>query len=195
MTGDAEKQEGPNNNTVNTEQEGAEKSNVNGSDSVNGSPFVNTSDPQPKREWSVEGARKWSRHYQENAPRRLPFETQCAIFAFAYDGVPNRYLARAFDVSPATVSNIAGCLEQAPDRWRYKVDKKMDVTTDEREPLPDFNRRRDPSRARRYENIAREFEALGEAEFYVRYLTKDHHKMVAAARREFILEKGRVPLE
>jgi hypothetical protein len=159
--------------------------------------------PQPKVEWNVDLAREAIRKCREGDPRRLPFETQCAIFAFAYDGMPNRILARAFDVSQTTVSNITGCLERDPNPWRleYATGPKADGTfhNPDLEPpvrVPDnHNGRRNPNRSKRYDQVRREFEALGETAFYQKYLTKEAYRMVAAARREIIAEKGRVAID
>jgi hypothetical protein len=162
--------------------------------------------PQPKAEWNVDLAREAIRKCREGDPRRLPFETQCAIFAFAYDGMPNRILARAFDVSQTTVSNITGCLERDPNPYRreYKIgsyetfegtkwrnpDIEQPVTVPD-----DHNARRNSNRSKRYDQVRREFEVLGETAFYQKYLTKECYRMVAAARREIITEKGRVAID
>jgi hypothetical protein len=150
----------------------------------------------PKREWTVDLARELLDRLREGPPRRLPFETQCAIFAFAYSGTPNRYLVRAFQVSAATVSNITGCLDTDPEPRRYEYGEDQNADLEMPRLVPhDHNGRRKVNRKRRYETVARQFEALGEEAFIKRYLTRDHYKMVADARREMILEKGRAPLE
>ena len=46
--------------------------------------------------------------------RKLPFSEQCAAFYATYNRIPPRVVAKAFGISPAAVSQIAGCLEFDP---------------------------------------------------------------------------------
>ena len=115
--------------------------------------------------------------------RKLTFNEQCAAFAASYDGVRNKVIARAFGISPQTASLIAGCLQQDPDPYRrdliFGPDGKPVVRVVER----DHNKGRHPSRNRRYENVAREFETLGVDDFNARYMTPEIIDKLTAARR------------
>ena len=125
--------------------------------------------------------------------RKLSFRAQCAAFAALYDGISPRVVGRAFGISPQTVSYISGCLEHDPDPWRREVvevaDEKHRVEMVERATPHDHNSRRNPARYRRYETVAREFEALGKAEFLHRYMTPEVIDLLTAARRAVRDEK------
>ena len=116
--------------------------------------------------------------------RKLSFVEQCAAFAASYDGVRNKVIARAFGISPQTVSLIAGCLQQDPDPYRRDLILAADGKPVARIVERDHNRGRHPSRNRRYENVAREFETLGVDEFNALYMTSDIVERLTAARRE-----------
>ena len=162
----------------------------------------NESEPQrlhiegPQRIFSVEEARERMQSLRESVRGKLPFETQCAIFAFAYDRVPNRIIARAFEVSKATVSHITGCLDAAPESYRYEYAPGQNADVEMPHKIPyNHNARRRPNRKKQYERVAREFEALGEEEFYKRYMTAKATNKIIRARRELIVEGGRIPVE
>ncbi len=163
-------------------------------DETNGKP-----ETQPKAEWSVDLALEACRKLYEPPAHRLTFAERCEILAFAYNGTPNRYLVSVFGVSPATIANISGCLKYDPNptRLQYIPDphperREIKNPTDLDRPrlVPhDHNARRNPNRSERYEDVRREFEALGEKEFAHRYVTADAYRRIAAARREEIAAK------
>ena len=149
---------------------------------------------QPKREWSPELARELIGKIREPKSHTLSFPERCELFAYAYSGTPNRFLSQAFRVSQTTVSYITGCLEIDPDPYRLqyvpdphperrKEDNPTDLDPPRRVPH-DHNDRRNANRRQRYEDVRREFEALGETEFCARYMTKEIYNRIAAARRE-----------
>ena len=102
-----------------------------------------------------------------------------------YAGVRSNVIGLAFKVSPQTVSYISGCLEHDPEPYRYPVAKENDRdVTSQLHPEPhDHNARRNPNRYRRYEAVAREFEALGSIEFTNRYMTPENITKIGDARR------------
>jgi hypothetical protein len=117
--------------------------------------------------------------------RKLKFSTQCAAFAAAYAGVQSNVIGLAFGISPQTVSYISGCLERDPEPYRYPIAKENDddATRPSRPEPHDHNARRNPNRYRRYEAVAREFEALGSVEFTNRYMTPHNLEKIKSARR------------
>jgi hypothetical protein len=160
-------------------------------DETNGNP-----EEQPKDAFDPDRALEACRKLYEPPVRRLTFAERCEIFAFAYNGTPNRYLVSAFGVSAATIANISGCLKYDPQprRLQYVRDphperRKIENPTDLDMPRlveHDHNSRRNPNRTERYEDVRREFEALGEVEFGRRYVTVDNYRRIAAARRDEI---------
>ena len=136
-------------------------------------------------EWNVEEALARLRAISTNGGRKLSFHDQCAAFAAMYGGAAEIDVARAFDISMTTASNISGCLEQDPTPWRRDLVYDREQNTVVEVPISrDHDRTRNPNRSRRYERVAREFEALGEAEFNRRYLSKDVFNRIAAAHNE-----------
>lgn len=133
-----------------------------------------------------------------HAVRKLTFASQCGAFAALYAGVPNKVVSRAFGISPQTTSLLNGCMEYDPDPYRleyqtginpatkkfHNQDKEMPIRV-----LMDHNRNRKDGRQRRYENVWREFEALGKEEFNRRYYTPRIDKMITLAEIELKNEK------
>lgn len=115
--------------------------------------------------------------------RKLTFAQKCGAFAALYGGARNMVVARAFDLSPVTVSKLSGCLERDPDPYRreYKVDAS---TGDEvsYQVKRDHNRGRAHNRARHYPDVAEEFEALGREEFTRKYYTTITHARIMQAK-------------
>lgn len=127
--------------------------------------------------------------------RKMGFRLQCAAFAALYEGVAPGVVGFAFAISPQTVSYISGCLEHDPDPYKREM---VEVTTKdhrvemvERVTPRDHNHARNPARYRRYENVAREFEALGKAEFLDRYMTPEIIEKLANARKRMAKNNGR----
>lgn len=154
---------------------------------------------QPKAAWDVDRALEACRKLYEPPMRRLTFAERCEVLAFAYNGTPSRYLVSVFDVSPKTISNISGCLKSDPNpsRLQYIPDPHPE-RRDHKHPTDldrprlvahDHNSRRSPNRSERYEDVRREFEALGAEEFARRYVTVDCYRRIAAARRDEIAAK------
>ena len=128
--------------------------------------------------------------------RKLTFRQQCGAFAALYGGQSNYVVAEAFGVSLTTISHLSGCLEYDPDPYRFEVDPKTDLVRDEKV-LRDHNRNRSPNRRRHYEDVAREFDALGVQRFNDRYYRPVHERiMLAKARLDAArLGKPHAPLD
>jgi hypothetical protein len=110
--------------------------------------------------WNVENAMAQLRASNTGGGRKMSFNDQCAAFAAMYGGAKNMVVARAFDISLTTASNISGCLEQDPTPWQREMIYRDGAMVENIRPR-DHNKIRNPNRSRRYENVAREFEALG----------------------------------
>ena len=129
--------------------------------------------------------------------RKLTFPEKCGAFAALYGGAKNQIVARAFGLSVQTVSKLSGCLSYDPEPYReeYATGKRADGTfhnPDLEAPmkvLMDHNRNRNPSRALHYNDVAREFEALGVTEFTRRYYTERIHKRIILAKVQLRDEK------
>ena len=154
---------------------------------------------QPKDAFDVDRALEACRKLYEPPSHRLSFAERCEVLAFAYNGTPNRYLVQAFGVSSATIANISGCLKNDPNptRLQYVPDPHPE-RRDRRNPTDldrprlvahDHNARRNPNRSERYEDVRREFEALGPEDFSRRYVTVDNYRRIAAARRDDVAAK------
>lgn len=115
--------------------------------------------------------------------RRLTFREQCGAFAALYGGALNYVVAEAFGISLTTVSHISGCLEYDPDPYRFEADKRTDTMGDKI--LMDHNRNRSPNRRLHYEDVRREFEALGVERFNDKYYRPYHERIMAAKARLF----------
>jgi hypothetical protein len=145
-------------------------------------------------DWNVEKAMASVRASNTGDGRKLTFNERCAAFALMYGGAKNMVVARAFGISATTASNIAGCLEYDPHPYQREMvydeaSKAMVERTRER----DHNRTRNPNRSRRYEDVAREFEALGEAEFNRRYVTEEIFNRARLANRQLRAGASRDP--
>jgi hypothetical protein len=134
---------------------------------------------------------------ETTARRKLTFHTQCGIFAALYGGCTNRVIARAFDLSSTTVSLISGCLERDPDPYRLDTEAeavhpkhgyKLGYLTG-RKVKHDHNARRNPNRLRHYQDVRREFEALGADEFTRRYFTQAILDRIVIAKEQLRLDR------
>ena len=131
------------------------------------------------------------------AARKLTFTEKCGAFAALYSGVRNQVVARAFDISVQATSNLSGCLEYDPDPYRqeHATGQRADGTfhnPDLEAPmkvLMDHNRHRNPARRRHYQDVGREFEALGPEEFKRRYYTERTHKRIIVAKLQLREER------
>ena len=115
--------------------------------------------------------------------RKLSFRQQCEAFAFLYGGFRNIDVARAYGITKATASYISGCLRDDPTPVRTRL-KLEGGEVSEESYVSDHNARRDPRRYRHYEDVAREFEALGMEGFNERYLTQAAWERFRAARAQ-----------
>ncbi len=111
--------------------------------------------------------------------RKLTFPEQCGAFAALYGGQKNRVVAKAFGLSIQGASKLSGCLEVDPDPYRV-VAKGDDLS----KVMLDHNRNRNPGRHRHYQDVAREFEALGKEEFNRRYYTERVHNRILLAKQQ-----------
>ena len=120
--------------------------------------------------------------------RKLTFHKQCAAFAALYAGVRNQVVARAFGISAQTASFISGCLENDPEPYRTSVVDKGKGIIEKETIVWDHNRNRSPNRRRHYEEVAREFDALGKERFAERYYTERVHDLITVAKHELHAE-------
>jgi hypothetical protein len=137
--------------------------------------------------------------------RKLTLFDKCAAFACLYGGTKSSVVAKAFGLSSASVSYLAGC-RPIDDRKpvTIAIDVRQQATDDKGyllvEPPPDnkesfppalrtpimvtktitetitptnLNMRRSPDRKPRYQDVAREFDRLGEEMFLRTYYTAD----------------------
>ena len=117
--------------------------------------------------------------------RKLTFTEKCGAFIALYDGVANAVVARAFGLASQTVSKLSGCLEYDPDPYHYEYATGEGHNPDLEMPekvLRDHNARRSPNRHLHYNDVAREFVALGPEEFKRRYYTERTHKRIILAK-------------
>ena len=121
--------------------------------------------------------------------RKLTFTEKCGAFAALYDGVANKVVARAFDLAPQTVSKLSGCLENDPEPYRHEYAKGQNADTEmPHKVVHDHNARRNPNRHLHYNDVAREFEALGAEEFGRRYYTERVVKRIIVAKGQLRAE-------
>ena len=109
--------------------------------------------------------------------RKLSLEGQCTVYACLYQGIHYSIVAEAFGVTRATVSAIGGCR----DDEREPVIMEVGGHT-EKLYTNCLAKRRDPDRHRRYQDVAQEFERLGEDEFFRRYFTDDVVDLMRTAK-------------
>ena len=101
-----------------------------------------------------------------NSGPKLTLADQCTIYACLYHGIHQTIVARAFEVSRATASKIAGCRDD--ERKPIEIEFAGHSETHNAPVLTD---RRFPHRVQHYRDVARVFEGLGEEEFMRTYLT------------------------
>ena len=117
--------------------------------------------------------------------RKLTFTEKCGAFAALYAGVRNQVVARAFGISIQAVSKLSGCLEYDPDPYRHEYTPGQNADLDmPAKILRDHNRNRNPNRFRHYQDVGREFEALGREEFDRRYYTERVVNRIILAKAE-----------
>ena len=137
--------------------------------------------------------------------RKLTLFDKCAAFACLYGGTKSSVVAKAFGLSSASVSYLAGCRpiddrrpmtisfdvrQQATDDKGYLLvepapDNKESFPPAQRTPImvtktitetitpTNLNMRRSSDRKPRYQDVAREFDRLGEEMFLRTYYTAD----------------------
>ena len=126
---------------------------------------------------------------QTSSGRKLTFTQQCGAFAALYSGVRNQVVARAFGISVQCASFISGCLDNDPAPYRTIVKDVGNGVIEKETIMWDHNRNRKPSRRKRYEDVGREFEALGKDAFLARYYTPRVHNKIVLAQHELHAEK------
>lgn len=135
-----------------------------------------------------EELRKMAEADARRGGRKMSFRLQCAAFAALYEGVAPKIVGFAFKLSPQTVSYISGCLEHDPDPYVRETVEEVDsegrYRVVEKVTPRDHNDTRNPNRFRRYQDVAREFEALGKDQFISRYMTPQLIDRLAAARKQ-----------
>lgn len=120
--------------------------------------------------------------------RKLTFNEQCGAFAALYAGVRNQVVARAFGISLQCASYISGCLDNDPEPYHTMIVDKGKGVIEKQTVLQDHNRNRKPSRRKHYEDVGREFEALGKERFSDRYYTDRVHSRITLAKVELAAE-------
>jgi hypothetical protein len=132
---------------------------------------------------------------------KLSFSERCGAFCALYQKTPHSIVARAFGITKTTASLLAGCLPEGMDHRvktmgfeertvmdtsyqgedgngvPYKATVPVDVIIDY-----DPNRKRNPSRKLRYQDVAREFIHLGRDGFFARYYTDSIHERLIRAK-------------
>jgi hypothetical protein len=108
------------------------------------------------------------------AARKLSFEEKCGAFAALYGGARHSVVARAFGVTPTTVSLLAGCLPYDPDPGRRAYDPETKTYIGGYQGL---SRNRIEGRKQHYQDVAKEFIALGEHAFNERYYRPFHDRL------------------
>lgn len=129
-----------------------------------------TEDDKPKdeRPFHVRAAEYLQKTYKPShtAPKLL-HEGKCEAYALLYNGTRPDVVARMFGISRSTVSYIAGCRED------NRVATTFETVPGHFETLggPKI-KHRNVNRKPRYQEVADEFETLGEDAFLERYLSK-----------------------
>ena len=84
------------------------------------------------------------------------------------------------------MSKLSGCLEYDPEPYKREMmevaDEHHRVEVVENKIMRDHNERRNPARHLHYNDVAREFEALGAEEFDRRYYTERIVKRIIIAK-------------
>ena len=144
-------------------------------------------------------AKRAAASIDETGPK-LRFFDKCAAFACLYGGTKSSVVSKAFGISSATVSYLAGCrpiddrkpVTIAFDVRQQATDKNGFLVVEERQRVNDpvipvmvtkttyetitptnLNTRRSSDRRPRYQDVAREFDRLGEEMFLRTYYTAD----------------------
>lgn len=119
---------------------------------------------------------------------KLTFEGRCQVYAALHGGAPQVVVAKAFDLSPTTVSNIASCRDDDRIPVVVEVFDGQRIHS-ETHMSPHLKRKRDPDRRPRYPEVAAEFEGMGEEEFIRRYYTHYTEMRLKIAHREIYRDK------
>ncbi len=124
--------------------------------------------------------------------RKLDFERQCQLFAVLYgNDFPHEVVAYHFDVTPTTVSRMAGCLARDPHPTKtVLIWDEQNNEAREAEMADDINAHRDPDRIRYYPRVARAFEDMGRDRFLRRYGDPDIIESLAWLRNEMAQKKS-----
>ena len=143
----------------------------------------NPKDDRPFHVRMEELIRKHSRPH-DNAPK-LKHKGKCEIYALLHSGFDPKVAARMFKVSLSTVSHIGGCrdddrksttFEMVPGHYETVGGPKI--------------KHRNMNRKPRYQEVAEEYETLGDDEFKRQYLTKELARRADGAEAEIRAEKA-----
>ena len=104
-------------------------------------PETDPNDARPFHERAAENLRRMFPPHRQ-APK-LTHDGHCEVYACLYYQIPQYVVAKAFDLTPSTVSMIAACRQRSQN-----INRKV-----------------------RYAKVEAEFDSLGEAEFMRRYFT------------------------
>ena len=145
-----------------------------------------TDDDKPKdeRPFHVRMEEKYRGYFKphDNAPR-LEHAGKCEIYILLHIGTHPRVMARMFGISLATVSHIGGC------RNDNRKPTTFEMTPDHYETVGGPRiKHRNMNRKPRYQEVAEEFETLGEDEFKRKYLTPGLADRANRAEREIRAE-------
>jgi hypothetical protein len=126
-----------------------------------------TDDNNDDRPFHVRLAERYREVFKphENGPK-LTHDGRCEVYALLYWGAPRKAVGRLFGLAHGTVSTIGGCR----DDDRKPVTFEMTPGHNETVGGPKI-RGRNMNRKPRYQDVAQEFESLGEDAFMRRYLT------------------------
>lgn len=128
-----------------------------------------TFDPQ-------KAVRELAKLYPAGQGRKLSFARLCGAYAALFNGVKVEVVAEAFYLSRTSVSNLAGCRNDLREATRIEVGPLAET-----HPSPSLTQRKYLNRKLRYQNVAREFDRLGEAEFLRLYYTRQIHAEIRNA--------------
>lgn len=126
-----------------------------------------------------------------NAPR-LTHAGKCQVYVLLYHGQKPEHVARLFNITRSTVSYIGGCRDDTRKPVTFEMAPGHFETVGGPQ-LVSRNMNRKP----RYQEVAAEFESLGEDEFLRRYLTpglwdrlNEVKAKIRAEYRQMRIDKG-----
>lgn len=126
------------------------------------------------RPFDIDEARAELKNTTQNSGggRKLSFFDRCAAYAALYMGARPSIVAEFFSLSETSVSFIAGCRNDTRAPFTNEIGTP---STD-----PNLTRDRSPSRKPRYQDVAAEFDRLGELEFIKTYYHSTYRDSIVA---------------